>query len=140
MNFRKTTEEDLEFCAKHGVSGGTFGDKGEEIAHSVTLEHDGEILFVGGILKITDCTAWGYVELTTYAMNHIYTVYRVVKEYLEILCKEHGIIRLQAWVETGIPERELFVEHLDFSPEGNMMKHFLGYGKPAQLYVRYFEV
>ena len=139
MEFRQTTEADIDFCAEHGISGGKFGEKGEEIAHSVTLEHNGQVLAIGGILKITDCTAWAYVELTKYAMDHIYTVYRVVRDWIEIVCKEHGIIRLQAWVETGYQEREVFAEHLKFNNEA-FMRDFIGKGKPAYLYVRYFEV
>ena len=92
---------------------------------------------IGGILKITDTTAWGYVEMTKYAMDYIYTAYRVIKEWLEITCEEHGIIRLQAWIECGVQERLVFAEHLGFTQEGPIMRDFLGKNQPAYLYVRY---
>jgi len=138
MNFRITQPEDIEQLRLNGVSGGKY-DPQAEVDFCATLEQDGKVLIVGGIRKITPTTAWAYAELTSDAGSYIYTVYRVTREWLDKLCKDNGVLRLQAWVETGHPNRIRWVEHLGFKKEYGPMRHFAGKDVSADIYVKYFE-
>ncbi len=137
MNFRELKQSDIDFVADHSVSRGILSKQPEIIDFSYTLEHEGEILGIGGIRLINETTAWGWLDLTTYAGNHITTVYRVIKEWMEIICKEKGIKRLQAYIEMDFPEAVRTVKHLGFEQE-SIMKNFVG-NKDAYMYVKFME-
>lgn len=85
-------------------------------------------------------TAWAWVDLTHYAGEHIIVVYRVIKEWMEILAKDKGIKRLQCYCECDFPEAIRTIEHLGFEKEFTKpMKRFVG-EKPAFLYMKHYGV
>lgn len=134
MNFREMIQSDVDFVKDHSVSRGIFYKQPEVTDFSYTLEHEGEILGIGGIRLINPTTAWAWIDMTHYAGNHIIAVYRVIKEWMDILCKEKGIKRLQAYIEMDFPEAIRMVRHLGFKEE-SVMKNFMG-DKDAFMFVR----
>ncbi len=133
MEFRESTTEDVEYADNHSISHETK-DVPEQIDYLYTLEHEGVPLCVGGFRMINHTTAWCHVDLTDKAGSHIIEVYRVIKEWIESFCKEHGIIRLQAYVREDFPEGMRMVKHLGFDYEFTMEK-FMG-DKDALMYKR----
>lgn len=137
MNLRDTTKQDVEFVKEHSVSRGVLGKQPERIDYCYTLEDEGKILGIGGISLITPTTCWCWFDATEYVKEHWKTAYRVISEYLEILMKEKGIIRAQAYVGSDFPAAVRTVVHLGFHRE-SLMPNFVG-KKPAYLYVRFFD-
>jgi len=135
MEFRELKQEDIEAVKNNSISRGILSNQPEIVDYNYTLEHKGKILGIGGIRLINMTTAWAWVDLTHYAGEHIITVYRVIKEWMEILAKDKGIKRLQAYVETDFPEAVRVVEHLGFHQESVMPK-FVG-NKFAYLYTKF---
>ena len=105
--------------------------------YSYSLEHEGKLLASGGFRLINLTTAWTWFDQSHHAGHHIVSVIRVVKEWLDIFVKEHGILRVQAYVECDFPEAVRTVEHLGFHQECTM-KNFIG-TKPAFLYVKFYK-
>jgi hypothetical protein len=149
MEFRTATDEDFEQAAKKGLSGGKYLEPGEVTYHAVALIEDEELVGIGGFQKITDTTAWAWVELTPQTFDNIYVFYRTVRDWIHGwkendgthhpgMCERHHIYRLQAWVDVENKKAERFCEHLGFSKEYRM-KDFLGKGKDAFMYVQYME-
>ena len=136
MNFRETTQEDLDFVANHSVSRGILKRQPECIDYCYTLEHEGKPLGIGGFRLINLTTAWVWCDLTDCAGSHIIVCYRVLKEYLDIFAKEHEIRRAQAYIETNFIEAIRLVEHLGFHRESTM-PNFVS-DKPAFMYSRIF--
>ncbi len=134
MEFRETTTEDLVFVANHSVSRGLQKQQPEQIDYCYTLEHEGKVLGVGGFRLINLTTAWCWTDWSDLTEGHIITVYRIVKEWIDLFAKEHNLKRLQAYVECDFPEAERMVKHLGFKWESNM-KNFMG-DKDASMYVR----
>jgi len=137
MNFRELKQEDIDAVKNDSISRGILSKQPEIIDFNYALEHKGKILGIGGIRLINLTTAWAWVDLTYYASEHILTVYRVIKEWMEILVKDKGIRRLQAYVETDFGEAIRTVEHLGFHRE-SIMSRFVN-EKPAFMFVRYFD-
>ena len=135
MIFRETTQEDLDYCSKYGISGGKFDLPGDTVTETVTLELEGLVIAIGGIVKITETTAWSWVEVTPESIDHIYTFYRTVKEWSDICAKLNGIRRYQSWVDASNEKHIRFAKHLGFEVESTM-KDFLGKGKDALLFVK----
>lgn len=138
MKFREATNKDFEICCEQGISGGKFDSFGEIESHAWTLEHNGEILVVGGFLMITQTSAWGWFEMTQECLNHITETFRVIKDWLNIYCNERGISRIQAFVDTGNHRAIRTVEHLGFYRECTL-KYFLGQYKDAYQYAKLFD-
>ena len=136
MEFRETIQEDLDFVANHSISRGILKRQPECIDYCFTLEHEGKPLGVGGFRLINLTTAWAWCDLTDCVGSHIIPAYRVVKEWIDIFVKEHGIKRLQAYVEMDFPEAIRMVQHLGFEKE-SIMKNFVG-DKDVSMYVKLF--
>ena len=136
MELRDLVESDLDYCKSHDISRNKFTDPDERVDFAWTLEHEGQILGIGGIQKITDCCAWAWISMTPDALKHIPTIFRTLREYTVQVCQSVGITRLQAWSVIGFEESRRLLEHLDFEKEGKPMQDFVD-GKPAQLYVRF---
>ncbi len=134
MEFRETTQEDLDFVANHSVSRGILKRQPECIDYCYTLEHEGKPLGIGGFRLINETTAWAWVDITDCAGGHIIPAYRVLKDWIDIFVKEHGIKRLQAYIEMDFPEAIRMVQHLGFEKE-SIMRSFVG-DKDASMYVR----
>ena len=135
MNFREAIQSDLDYLADHSVSRGIQSKQPSAIEYLYTLEHEGVPLGVGGFRLINLTTAWCWVNLSDKMKHgHVIPTYRVIKEWIEMFTKEHGIKRLQAYVEVDFPEAIRMVEHLGFEQE-SIMKNFVG-DKDAAMFVR----
>ncbi len=134
MEFRETTQEDVEFLANNSVSRGIAKYQPECIDYSFTLEHKGDILGIGGFRFINRTTAWAWLDMTHLAGAHMIVGFRVIKEWVDIFVKEHGIKRLQAYVECDFPEAVRMAEHLGLKRESTM-ENFMG-DKDAFMYVK----
>lgn len=127
MIFRTAKQEDFE---------STMKNQPESVDFYYTLEHEGEVLGVGGIRLIVPTAAWCWFSLTENAEGHIVVVYRTIKEWMFELVKEKKIKRLQAYIDPDSPEAIRTVQHLGFEKE-SVMENFLG-DRNALLYVRIF--
>lgn len=134
MEFRETTQADLEYVADHSVSRGIQKYQPEQVDYCYTLEHEGQVLGIGGFRLINLTTAWCWVDITHLAKNHIIVCYRVVKEWMDIFVKEHNLKRLQAYIEMDFPQAVRMAQHLGFKKE-SIMKNFIG-DKDAFMYVK----
>lgn len=137
MEFRELKQEDIDAVKDDSISRGILSKQPEIIDFGYTLEHEGKVLGIGGIRFINMTTAWAWVDLTHYAGEHIITVYRVIKEWMELLAKDKGIKRLQAYIETDFEEAIRLVKHLGFHYEYTM-PNFVG-NKPTRMFVRFFD-
>jgi hypothetical protein len=138
MEFRQATEADIQFAADHALYPKRDPDKENCADFVYTLDHGDYLLAVGGFRMITDTTAWGWVELTEFVGNHLVPTIRVISEYMDIFCKNHKIRRLQAWVADRFEEGFRTVRHLGFDEE-YLMKDFLGKGKDAIMFVKFYD-
>jgi hypothetical protein len=146
MNFRQSKPEDFIYIRDNALY--PFQNDKEpldKVFFEYTFEHDAVILGSGGFQILTDATAQCWVQLTKYAATPVIPnlctmaeCMRRIKEYIEIFCETHNIIRLQAWVDCEFEEGRRLVDHLGFHKEVRMMD-FMGKGKDAWLYVRLME-
>ena len=132
MNFRVGTVEDLELMQSLNHQERKFD---EVIDHIYTLEHNGEILGVGGFRMIVPETAWCWVDFSAYGVKHIRDTYRVTRDWIDGWAEKTGVKRLQAFVKDSEKEMRL-VNHLGFEQESRM-KNFYG-DDDAFLYARIF--
>lgn len=135
MQFREAAQSDLDFVEATLLHNTVHYKQPERIDYCYTLEHENEILGVGGFRFVNETTAWVWIILSKYAKGHLKTVYRATKEWMDIFCEEHRLRRLQAYVDIGFPEANSLVEHLNFNWESTM-KNFWP-DKDAHLYVRF---
>lgn len=137
--FRVMSLRDYETLRQHSLYPLEKENPSTPCYENFAYEHLGELYAGGGFALITETTAWAWVCLTDAVVpGHVRPVYQVMKEFIELWCREHGIIRLQAFVREGFERGYRLVEHLGFQPEGYLMPHFCGKDKAAQLFVRYF--
>ena len=136
MNFRIATDKDFKFMQEHSTDKDFYKECPEQVEYDFVLEHNDDILGVGGFKMINNTTAWCYFDLSDKVENHLIVCYRVIKEFTDIFCKEHGIFRLEAYVKVGFEAGMRTVEHLGFSYEHRMLK-FIGQA-PADLYVKFY--
>ncbi len=134
MEFREATQSDLDYLAEHSISRGIQKQCPEQQEYVYALEHEGMVLGIGGFRLINKTTAWCWVDFSTDAGTHIILAYRVIRDWIELFCKEHGIIRLQAYVECDFTQAIGMVQHLGFKKE-SIMEKFMG-DKDAFLYKR----
>ena len=134
MEFRETTKEDLEFAENHTISRGIQKHSPEQIDYCYTLEHEGKPLMIGGFSMINRTTAWCWVDITDESGKNIIRIYRIIKEWIDQFCKDHKLIRLQAYVECDFDEAIRMVKHLGFKKE-SIMANFMG-DKDAYMFVR----
>lgn len=134
MKFREMTNEDFEYLKDHSISRGIFKNTPIETEFSFSLEHEGTLLGSGGFRLINETTSWVWIDMTYESRKHIHTVYRVIKEWLDVFVKDKGIIRLQAYIDPNFPEAIRTVQHLGFERESNMKRFYPD--RDAYLYVR----
>lgn len=135
MEFRQAIQSDLDYVEANPLHRAAESKSPEEIDYCYALEDEGEILGIGGFRLVTNTTAWSWFILSKTAKNHLITVYRCLKEWTDIFCKEHRILRLQAFVAVDFPEGVRIADHLGFTIE-SIMRNFWP-DKDAYLYVRF---
>ncbi len=136
MKFREAVPEDFAFVAEHTASRGCFAKQPLVVDYVCALEHDGNVLGIGGVKLLNASTAWAWFDLTTFAKPHMVVVFRTIREWMARLAAQHGIIRMQAAVEIDFPEAIRTVEHLGFHRE-SIMKWFFD-DKDGYMFVKFF--
>lgn len=137
MVFRELIQSDIDFMKDKSISRGIFSKMPEQIDWNYTLEHEGKILGVGGLSLINATTGWVWLDLSIFAKDHITNVYRTIREWMTILCKDKGIKRLMAYCEIDFEKAVRTLVHLGFHCESTM-PNFVD-DKPADLYVKFME-
>ncbi len=136
MEFREATMRDIEQAADASVSR-SFKQAGEQTDFVYTLEHEGQVLGVGGIKIMTPTTAWCWMDWTQASRQHTKTIYRTAKEWLAKLMADKGLQRVMAAVEVDFPQAHRTVEHMGFTRE-SVMPRFFG-ERDAILFVKFAE-
>lgn len=136
MKLRDITQEDIEYLKEHSASRGILKNQPPLIEFCYALEHEGRLMGIGGIRLINTTTAWCWIDATPEAKNHIIRVYRIIRDWMQILVEQHKLKRLQAYIEPDFPEAIRMAQHLGFKKE-SIMKNFLPDGD-ALMYVRLY--
>ncbi len=134
MEFRLTIPEDFVYIANNSISRGIQKYSPEQIEFCYTLDHEGIPLGVGGFRLINQTTAWCWVDMTHNSGDHLIITYRTIKEWIDSFVEEHGLKRLQAYVQCDFTEAIRMVQHLGFKKE-SIMEKFMG-DRDAFMYVR----
>jgi len=122
MEFSAATQDDLELAAE--AEGPDIREYPRSIDYPVSLRHEGQLLAVGGIKLLWMGTAWAWFFWFPAARAHKYTLYRVVKEWLDVQIAVHGLKRVMAAVHQDYPEGCRTVEHLGFEVEAVLPRCF----------------
>jgi len=133
MLFRTATAGDIAYCTAHSMSRAPK-EYPQSVDRVFALEHDGVVLGVGGVKLLNEYSAWCWINWSTAARENVYTVYRVTKEWLDELVKQHRLVRLMAAVDPTFEEAVRTVEHLGFVKESVMFRFFGD--RDAWMYVR----
>lgn len=136
MKLRELQQADLTYMAENARDKDYYKQPLEQIDYMYALEHDDDILMIGGFRMITDTTAWAWMDLSYAGLERIYTCYRILNEWIHRFCKQRNIARLEACVEVGFEAGVNLATHLGFKYESRK-KNFFG-NRPADLYVRFF--
>ena len=113
MNFREATTEDLGYVAKHSISHGNK-EYPDSVDFVYALEHEGNVLGIGGFKLLNPSTAWCWMDWTPLALEHKIAMYRTAKEYMEKFTKQLDIKLLLAAVREHFTEAVRTVTHLGF--------------------------
>lgn len=136
MNFREAVPSDFAFVAEHSASRGCFAKQPLVVDYVCALEHEGNLLGIGGVSLLNASTSWGWFDLTPFAKGHMIAVYRVIREWMDKLAETHGITRMMAAVECDFPEAVRTVKHLGFECESVMRRFFDG--KDGYMFVKFY--
>jgi len=134
MNFRETTQADLDYMTDNSISRGMQKLCPEQVSYMYTLENEGVPLGHGGFRIINAYTAWCWLDMSHNAGGNIIYIYRLLRDKIKSFQEEHNLRRLQAYVECDFPEAIRMVEHLGFYKESTM-KNFIG-DKDAYMYAK----
>ncbi len=136
MEFRDIKESDFAFVAEHTASRGCCAKRPVNLDFLVALEHEGNVLAIGGVLLLNPSTSWAWLDLTTFAEGHMVVVFRTIRDWLDKMAEMHGITRMMAAVEIDFAEANRTVEHLGFHRESVMSRFFDD--KDAYMYVKFY--
>lgn len=134
MNVREATEADLKAMGERTISRGCLGQIPDTTDFVYALEHEGELLAVGGVRLMNASTAWVWADLTAQALENRIVLFRIIRDYIDSLMREKGLTRLMAAIEDDFPEAIRMAEHLGFVRESRMA-NWTG-EKAAFMYVR----
>lgn len=134
MEFRETTQEDLEYMAEHSTSRGIVKNQPERIDYCYTLEHEGKVLGIGGFRFINLTTAWCWLDVSDKNQPYWPESFPAMRDWIDIFVKDHNIKRLQAYVECDFEIAIRMMKHLGFKWESDM-ENFMG-DKDAFMFVR----
>ena len=134
MDIRNATEADFKAMGERSVSRGCLGQVPETTDFVYALEHDGELLAVGGIKQMNPTCAWAWIDLAAQALENRVALFRLIRDYLDVLMQDKGLTRLMAAIEDDFPEAVRMAQHLGFVKESRM-ENWTG-DKAAFMYVR----
>ena len=147
MEFRQLIKSDIEYMKEHSTKDAFYKEMPAQADFDYALDHNGDILGIGGFRMINNTTAYCWFDLSDKSKEHTIACFRCIKEWIDGytfdgkyhpgFCETMGILRLEAYVKVGFEEGVRTIEHLGFSYEHRMLK-FIGQ-EPADLYVRFFD-
>lgn len=137
MNFRQLTQPDLDYMREHSDDKGFYKEVPERTEYDYALEHNGDILCIGGMRLMNDTTAVGWFDLSPKGFENLIACYRTISEWMIQLAETLKIVRLEAYVREGFGVGVRTVEHLGFGFERKVPKYFGN--EDAMLFVRFFE-
>ena len=139
MIFREAIESDYDYMVENSINNKTDRKLQPIIDYEYTLEHEGDILGVGGFRMVTEVTAWCWVNFSEVGvhttMTNLKETYRASRDWINAWALSHDMKRIQAFVEDSEEEIRL-VRHLGFEQE-SIMKNFFG-ERDGLMYVRIF--
>lgn len=112
-----------------------FGDKSALLnGASYTMLLNGEPVGIGGVQIVWNGVgeAWVFFKPELWTANKK-TLFRVVRNYLDKIIKDHYLHRVQILVLEGHIQGERLAKHLDFEHEGLMRQ----YGQQAENFNRF---
>ncbi len=136
MIIRDATPEDLARVAETSISRG-IKEHPPTIDYVYAVEHEGEILCVGGVKMMNPSSAWVWVDMSAFATTHLIMTYRSIRDWMEEMMEVHGIQRLMAAVVCDFNEAIRMAEHLGFKCESVLRKW--KNDKDAFMYVKFKE-
>ena len=112
-----------------------FKQAGEVGPAWTLIREDGEVIGCGGVAlgEWSSGTAW--LLLSSLFYSYVKTTFKLVKEKLEEVIKEHELQRVQALVDPKEEGAKRFLSHLGFQEEGMLRAYgptkgdFLVYGR-----------
>lgn len=134
MMLREATMEDIASVSERSISRSCVGAMPETIDYIYALDHDGITVATGGLKLLTPTTAWCWMDWSEECLKDTKEVYRTIRDWMEALIEDQGLIRLQAAVRTDFDRAINTVKHLGFKRESVMKKFFDD--KDAYLYVK----
>jgi RimJ/RimL family protein N-acetyltransferase len=137
MELVELEQSDIDYLRDHSVSRGIFGKLPERTEWSYALRHEGETICAGGVILLTHTTAWIWADLSDKAYGHMISTYRLMRDWLDVLARNHGIKRMQAYTLVGFEEAERTIEHLGFTRESRM-RNFVD-DQPADMWVKLYD-
>ena len=123
INLRPATGTDLVAVAQSSTSRGIVACP-DETEWTWAIEKDGQILAVGGAKRVTEATAWCWLDLAEAAQANIKEVWRTIQHWVNNIMAETGLTRLMAAVRVDFDEAIRTVEHLGFHCESTMERFF----------------
>lgn len=137
MNFRQLQQSDIDYMREHSPDKDFYKDCPERIEYDYCLEHDGDVLCVGGVRLMNTTTGTGWFDFSPKGYEHTIICYRTISEWMIQLCQSLHITRLEAYVREGFGAGVRTVEHLGFGFERKVPRYFGD--TDAMLFVRFFE-
>lgn len=148
MNFRALTQSDLKYMKAVSPDKEFYKDGHENISFDHVLEHNGDILVIGGLRFVNKTTAIGWFDISPAGYENLLAVYRTICEWMDGyrdsdghcikgIIEELGIIRLEAYVKESFGKGIRTVEHLGFEFE-RTVKKFFG-TEDALLFVKFYD-
>lgn len=144
MNFRPTTQEDLDYVRQNpfedAVRNYPYLTVPEENCYTSIFQ--GDIVSVGGVIVLREGVGEFWLMLTANCKkNNIYRVIALaaIVEKMEELINNNNLKRVQAIIRTDFPQAIKMIKVLGFvneTPEG--MKNYFPDGCDAYLYARIF--
>ena len=138
MNFRKSTQEDLDFVKANPYEAAVKGYPYMEVPddNTITTIYEGHVVAVGGLvvywegvglfwLMLTaDCKKWGF---------HGVLALDAIKDKVEYLIEKNNLRRAQATVKPDFPEAIKMIEFLGFKRDC-LMECYCPDGSDSYLY------
>lgn len=132
MELRPLRIEDVAAMEGRSISRGGKGIEAIDVAY--TLCAGETVLAIGGLRRLGGEAGWFWLDMSTEARSQILSVYRVVRDWVDLMLTQHGIRCAMCAVEFDFAEGLRLVEHLGFERQGTL-PGFFG-EKCGLLYVR----
>jgi hypothetical protein len=108
-------ERELYWCRTEDWDGWKYS--WQERGPAYTLFADGKIVGSAGVVLMNKKSGEAWMVLSSLFYNYKKEFFRAVRDKLEDIIKDKGLVRVQAMVVTDFPEAEHWLRHLGFENE-----------------------